>query len=247
MVQTILRRPEVQRATGLPRSSLYALIAAGHFPEPIKLGRKSSGWLETEVIAWQQARIAERNAPKRRRKRNETQAARFLIQQFVSRPTFGRLQRCSLTGSVLVMVYKETRTLVITACPNLRIVTRPHLANKLRYLNGLIQIGPLLRIAAVISLTSRSMHYPNGVEIGQDAQHMALELRQHMLRFLHLAELRRYRQVIFRLSPLSATVRHRFQSHRDSTPGPGFTFLDATNDNVDCYCRIFRHRKDAWD
>jgi len=69
MVQSILRRPEVQRATGLPRSSLYALIATGQFPAPIKLGRKSCGWLEAEVIAWQKARTAERDAPKRLRER----------------------------------------------------------------------------------------------------------------------------------------------------------------------------------
>jgi prophage regulatory protein len=73
MVQTILRRPDVQRATGLPRSSLYALIAAGEFPEPIKLGRKSSGWLEAEVIAWQKARIAERDQPKGRARKRSRQ------------------------------------------------------------------------------------------------------------------------------------------------------------------------------
>ena len=36
-VQIILRRPEVERLTGLRRSSLYALIAAGKFPNPIPL------------------------------------------------------------------------------------------------------------------------------------------------------------------------------------------------------------------
>jgi prophage regulatory protein len=69
MVQAILRRPDVERATGLPRSSIYALIAAKKFPKPIKLGSKSSGWLEAEIIEWQRARAAERDAPKRARKR----------------------------------------------------------------------------------------------------------------------------------------------------------------------------------
>jgi prophage regulatory protein len=65
MVQSILRRPDVERATGLPRSSLYALIAAKKFPKPIKLGGKSSGWLEAEIIEWQRARAAERDTTKR--------------------------------------------------------------------------------------------------------------------------------------------------------------------------------------
>lgn len=58
MVQNILRREDVERATGLPRSSLYAKIAAGEFPKPIKLGQRASGWLEEDVAKWQRARIA---------------------------------------------------------------------------------------------------------------------------------------------------------------------------------------------
>jgi prophage regulatory protein len=61
MVQKILRRPEVEVATGLPRSSLYELIAAGQFPKPIPLGARSVGWLETDVLAWQNGKIAERD------------------------------------------------------------------------------------------------------------------------------------------------------------------------------------------
>lgn len=57
MVQSILRREDVERATGLPRSSLYAKIAAGEFPKPVKLGARAVGWLEKDVAAWQKARI----------------------------------------------------------------------------------------------------------------------------------------------------------------------------------------------
>ena len=53
MVQTILRRPDVERLTGLRRSSLYALMAAGKFPRPITLSEKSVGWLEPEIAEWQ--------------------------------------------------------------------------------------------------------------------------------------------------------------------------------------------------
>lgn len=62
MEQRILRRDEVERATGLPRSTLYAFMSQGRFPRPIKISEKSVGWLGTEIAAWQEARIAERDA-----------------------------------------------------------------------------------------------------------------------------------------------------------------------------------------
>jgi prophage regulatory protein len=61
MVQRILRRPQVERVTGLKRSSIYAQMADGTFPRPIKLGQKSVGWIETEIAEWQKRRIIERD------------------------------------------------------------------------------------------------------------------------------------------------------------------------------------------
>lgn len=60
-VQAILRRADVERATGLSRSTLYDLMATGRFPRPIKLGGKAVGWLERDILAWQRDRIAERD------------------------------------------------------------------------------------------------------------------------------------------------------------------------------------------
>ena len=51
--QTILRRAAVERMTGLPRSTLYAKVAAGEFPKPVKLGVRSVGWFEQDVADWQ--------------------------------------------------------------------------------------------------------------------------------------------------------------------------------------------------
>jgi prophage regulatory protein len=65
MPQRILRRAEVEQTTGLPRATIYDKIAKGMFPRPIKLGERSVGWLEKEIIAWQTARIAERDAASR--------------------------------------------------------------------------------------------------------------------------------------------------------------------------------------
>lgn len=56
----ILRRPEVERRTGLKRSSLYAAVASGRFPAPVKLTTRSVGWLEQEVNAWIDDRAAHR-------------------------------------------------------------------------------------------------------------------------------------------------------------------------------------------
>jgi prophage regulatory protein len=67
MVDTILRRVDVERATGLKTSSLYEKIKAGEFPRPVKINSRSVGWLASEVADWQQARVAQRDreiAPK---------------------------------------------------------------------------------------------------------------------------------------------------------------------------------------
>jgi prophage regulatory protein len=69
MVQTILRRSEVERATGLPRSTIYEMMDNGKFPKPVPLGARSVGWIEAEIIAWQKDRISRRDKkqkPKRR-------------------------------------------------------------------------------------------------------------------------------------------------------------------------------------
>ena len=51
MAETLLRLPEVTRRVGLGKSALYALIAAGDFPAPRKIGT-ASRWREAEVDAW---------------------------------------------------------------------------------------------------------------------------------------------------------------------------------------------------
>src|SRR5215213_9500636 len=55
---TILRRAEVQRRTGVSRSTLYALIAKGEFTKPVKLTDYAIGWPDFEPEAIIAARIA---------------------------------------------------------------------------------------------------------------------------------------------------------------------------------------------
>jgi prophage regulatory protein len=55
-----MRVPEVIRLLGITRNSLYDLIARGEFPRAVKLSYKLAVWPETDVINWQQQKIAER-------------------------------------------------------------------------------------------------------------------------------------------------------------------------------------------
>lgn len=54
----ILRMSEVERTTGLKKSTIYLLIKQGDFPLPISLGARASGWLLSEINQWKQERIA---------------------------------------------------------------------------------------------------------------------------------------------------------------------------------------------
>ena len=56
-----MRRPQVEASTGLSRSTLYAMIAEGEFPRPIRLGKRAVGWTETEVSDWLDTRKAQRS------------------------------------------------------------------------------------------------------------------------------------------------------------------------------------------
>lgn len=48
----ILRMPEVEARTGLSAKTIRRLVAKGDFPPPIRLSRRTVGWLESEVDAW---------------------------------------------------------------------------------------------------------------------------------------------------------------------------------------------------
>jgi len=52
MSDRVLRLPEVKVQTGKSRSAIYADIKSGRFPRPIHIGRRSVGWLQSELTAW---------------------------------------------------------------------------------------------------------------------------------------------------------------------------------------------------
>lgn len=55
--ERFIRRREVQRLTGLSRSSLYRLIAEKDFPPAIRLSSNTVAWLESEVSTWIRERV----------------------------------------------------------------------------------------------------------------------------------------------------------------------------------------------
>lgn len=58
---SILRRKQVEKRTGLSRSTIYLYMDEGLFPKPISLGPRAVGWLENEIQEWLAARIDIRN------------------------------------------------------------------------------------------------------------------------------------------------------------------------------------------
>ena len=64
MAHRILRRSGVKTKTGLSNSTLYQLIAEGKFPKQISIGRRAVGWLEADVDAWIESKIADTGATK---------------------------------------------------------------------------------------------------------------------------------------------------------------------------------------
>jgi prophage regulatory protein len=62
MTDKIYRLPEVLDVTGLCRSGVYKALAAKDFPEPLKIGKRAVGWLETELMDWVATRQRRKSA-----------------------------------------------------------------------------------------------------------------------------------------------------------------------------------------
>ena len=60
----MFRLRDLPEFVGLRRTQIGELIKAGEFPKPILLSEtgRAVAWLEADLIAWQNARIAARNS-----------------------------------------------------------------------------------------------------------------------------------------------------------------------------------------
>lgn len=52
MLEKHLRLPAVIEATGLSRSTIYDMMKAGTFPQPVKLSVRAVAWPQSEVMNW---------------------------------------------------------------------------------------------------------------------------------------------------------------------------------------------------
>ena len=57
-MKKILRLSAAKDLTGLSRSSIYLMMRAGTFPKSISLGVRSVGWLESDLDAWINSKVA---------------------------------------------------------------------------------------------------------------------------------------------------------------------------------------------
>lgn len=57
MHHQIIRIAAVRQATGLSKSTLYRLIAAGDFPSAVHLSPRCRGWSGSDVQSWIDARF----------------------------------------------------------------------------------------------------------------------------------------------------------------------------------------------
>ena len=57
-IEPILRRPRVEEAIGLSRSTIYLRVSQGLFTQPVSLGPRAVGWPASDVAAINAARIA---------------------------------------------------------------------------------------------------------------------------------------------------------------------------------------------
>jgi prophage regulatory protein len=51
-ISPLLRRPEVERLTGLRKTAIYDGMKAGTFPKRVKLTTRCVGWPEHEIAEW---------------------------------------------------------------------------------------------------------------------------------------------------------------------------------------------------
>ena len=47
-----LRRPAVEAATGLSRSTIYDMMGRGEFPRPVRIGRRAVAWPQSVIQQW---------------------------------------------------------------------------------------------------------------------------------------------------------------------------------------------------
>lgn len=58
MTEKFLSQTEVLKRTSLSRTTIWRHANAGVFPKPIHISARRVAWLESDIIAWQNDKIA---------------------------------------------------------------------------------------------------------------------------------------------------------------------------------------------
>lgn len=61
-MKKFIKLQEVIYITGLSKGSIYAGLKKGTFPKQVSIGKRSVGWVEQEIQAWIDGRIANRDS-----------------------------------------------------------------------------------------------------------------------------------------------------------------------------------------
>lgn len=57
----LLRIKDVSALTSLARATIYKYMSEGVFPKQVSLGANCVAWVESEVLEWVEAKIAQRD------------------------------------------------------------------------------------------------------------------------------------------------------------------------------------------
>lgn len=90
LLPRLLRKPRVRDLTGLSDRGIDNRVRKGAFPAPVLLDARQTAWVEAEVLAWVQERIAARDA-------GEVQPERAAIE--AGRARGGRRRGAAMAGS----------------------------------------------------------------------------------------------------------------------------------------------------
>ena len=59
-MQKLLKLFQVAEQLNVRKSQVYNLVKQGYLPKPIKIGKRGSGWLQSDIDSWFKSKIEER-------------------------------------------------------------------------------------------------------------------------------------------------------------------------------------------
>jgi prophage regulatory protein len=59
-MQKLLKLYEVAELLNVCKSQVYNLVKQGYLPKPIKIGKRGSAWLQSDIDSWFKSKIEER-------------------------------------------------------------------------------------------------------------------------------------------------------------------------------------------